>query len=480
MIIPHAGKQAAELGELVVVRREKGLGARPRLQLFHDGPGKSQPVKSRRPAADLVEQDQAARRAGVEDGGGLGHFDHERGAAARQIIGGADAREDAVKDAKFGPLGGNETAHLRHQRDQRRLAQIGGLAAHVRPRDDEDEVRRGIHVEVVRDEPAALLAADALDDGMAALDNDHLTVVGEFRATVVAVGGQLREASQDVEFGQGSRRLADAPCLGRDPAADLDKEFAFKRLAALVGVENLRFELLQLRRREPLGVHERLLALVIGGNERKVRLRDLEVIAENVVEAHFERGDAGARALAGFDPGDQLLRRTAERAQLVERGVKALANQIAFAERRGRGRMDGGFEQAGEVRELVEAGSEFREPRGFEVPGLNAKGRQAPERFFKSRQVPGVCRFESHPAEQALKVLDFPQPAAQFFTLDGVLQELFDRVPARQNFCLVDRGAENPGAEHTRAKRSGAEIEGVKKRRLARAAEGGLDELQIA
>ena len=80
---------------------------------------------------------------------------------------------------------------------------------------------------------------------------------------------------QHVDLGQRQRGLADAPGfagnrraqLGEQPALDLDDLF--------LRVENLRFVFLQLRRGEALGVDQRLLALVVGGSQVQVGLRDL-------------------------------------------------------------------------------------------------------------------------------------------------------------------------------------------------------------
>ena len=59
---------------------------------------------------------------------GLHHLHHEGGAAARQIVGGADAREQPVDDADPRPRRRHEAADLRQQRDQRVLAQEGRFA----------------------------------------------------------------------------------------------------------------------------------------------------------------------------------------------------------------------------------------------------------------------------------------------------------------------------------------------------------------
>ena len=138
MVVAHAGKQVGELGKFVIVRGEKSLCVRVRLQMLNHGPGDGQAVEGRGAAADFVEQDQAARRRGVQDARGFRHFDHERGTPARKIVRRADTREDAVENRQLGFFRGNKAAHLCHQRDERRLAKIGGFSAHVRPGDEQD------------------------------------------------------------------------------------------------------------------------------------------------------------------------------------------------------------------------------------------------------------------------------------------------------------------------------------------------------
>ena len=215
MIVAHAGQQIGELGQLVVMRREQGFRARPGLQLLDHRPGDGEAVESGRAAADFVEQHQAVRRAGVENRGRLGHLDHKRRAAARQVVGGADACKNSVEQAQLGALGGHVASHLRHQGDECRLPQISGLAPHIRPRDDQDLIARGVHVEVVGHESPAILGAEALDDRMAPFHDDHFAVLGKFRAAVIALGGELGKRCQDVELGERPRRLADASRLAK-------------------------------------------------------------------------------------------------------------------------------------------------------------------------------------------------------------------------------------------------------------------------
>ena len=53
------------------------------------GPGDADAIEGGGAPADLVHEDQAVLRGAMEDAGGLGHFHHEGGAAAGQIIRGS-------------------------------------------------------------------------------------------------------------------------------------------------------------------------------------------------------------------------------------------------------------------------------------------------------------------------------------------------------------------------------------------------------
>ena len=74
----------------------------------------------------------------IEDRRRLDHLDHEGRAAAGEVVGGADPAEQAIDDADMGRLGRHERADLREHDDQRVLAEVGGLAGHVRPGHDQD------------------------------------------------------------------------------------------------------------------------------------------------------------------------------------------------------------------------------------------------------------------------------------------------------------------------------------------------------
>ena len=91
-----------------------------------------------------------------------------------------------------------------------------------------------------------------------------------------------------------------------------------------------------------------------------VGVGDLQVVPEDLVEAHLERRDAGAVALALLQGGDVLLAAVAEVAQLVELGVVAGADHVAVGEDGGGSLGEAGGELLAQVGGLVMASSDSR------------------------------------------------------------------------------------------------------------------------
>src|SRR6266853_6859498 len=168
---------------------EKGACASVLLQVFDDGPSDREAVEGGGAAADLVEQDEAGGSGVGEDAGDFAHFDQESGAAAGEIIAGADPGEDAIGERKFCLARRNKRTHLRHENDQRGLPEIGGFAAHVGAGDEEKLLTARFEVEIVGNEAFAFLAQQFFDDRVAASDDQELSSVIEFWTNVAAISG---------------------------------------------------------------------------------------------------------------------------------------------------------------------------------------------------------------------------------------------------------------------------------------------------
>src|SRR5207248_10500683 len=118
---------------------------------------------------------------------------------------------------------------------------------------------------------------------------------------------------------------------------------------------------------EAFGIHQRLLALVIGRSEMQVGPGDLDVIAEDGVELHFERLDADPLAFPLFDVRDVALAVVAEIAQLIEFLIDSIANDAAISEAQRRLGDDGALDLRTQIREFVEQMVELYQTLSFEL-----------------------------------------------------------------------------------------------------------------
>ncbi len=221
MALSSRGEALRQRRQLVIVRGEEGARAVRLVQVLDRRPGDGEAVEGRGAAADLVEDDQRALGRLVQDGGGLDHLDHEGRSSPREIVGGADAAEQAVDDADMGALRRHIAADLRQHGDQRVLAQEGRLAGHVRAGHQPDMAGVGGVVAeraVVRDEGAAGCLQRLLDDGMAAaLDGEGERGGRRSAATSSHLQRATAKAGGDVEAGQRLGDGADRRLLGRAP-----------------------------------------------------------------------------------------------------------------------------------------------------------------------------------------------------------------------------------------------------------------------
>ncbi len=136
---------------------------------------------------------------------------------------------------------------------------------------------------------------------------------------------QLGQRGQDVELGEHRAGLDQPRGLGRDAVAEGREELVFQLAGAVLGAEDLVLVLLELGRDVALGVLDRLLADVVGRDLAPLGLgvRDLDVVAEDLVEPDLEARDPGAADLLGLELGDPRLAALGDRPQLVELGMVA-------------------------------------------------------------------------------------------------------------------------------------------------------------
>ena len=161
-------------------------------------------------------------------------------------------------------LRGHVAADLRHEREQRHLADVGALARHVRAGDDVEAVGAAIQLHVVRHE--FLLDQALIEHRMAAVADAKARAFRQHRAAIAEEPGGLGEGGDDIERGQGGGGGLQLREVLQHLLAQLDEKLVLQRLRALVRAEDFVLHLLQLGRDEALAVHRGLLADVIGGH----------------------------------------------------------------------------------------------------------------------------------------------------------------------------------------------------------------------
>ena len=156
------------------------------------------------------------------------------------------------------------------------------------------------------------------------------------RTDMAALGGKFGERGGDIERG---KRFGDAGKHLRFGKRGSDKvfekrEFDFDGAAGRFG--DAAGQRGQLRRREAHGVRHGL-AVDIGAGKGRLRQllamtgRHLDVIAEHIVVADLERGDAGFLRIFRLKTGDELARVVAQAARLVELRARTPGDEAAVA-----------------------------------------------------------------------------------------------------------------------------------------------------
>ena len=351
--VPVAGVRElfGQLGQFVVVRGEHRLAPHGVVQVPGHRPRDGDAVERGGAAADLVQQHEGAARGAVQDRAGLAHLDHERGLAPREVVRRAHPGEQPIHDSDLGGLTGDKAAHLSEDHDEADLAQNGALARHVGPGDEIHPVG-AIEPHVVGNE--CLARHQALENRVARPPQRDLEPVVHDGTDVAVRHRHVGERGPDIEPGQHAGGALDAGYGRSDPLAEPAEELGFASGDAIFRPEHFGLVFLELGGHKPLGRRQSLAALVVGRDLGEVRIGDLEVVPEHLVEPHFERGNAGTVPLPLLDRGDPLFAPVAQGPELVELGIITRTNHSAFGEQ-GRGSVgEGGGEVGVEIFEQIE------------------------------------------------------------------------------------------------------------------------------
>ena len=155
-------------------------------------------------------------------------------------------------------------------------------------------------------------------------------IVGREYPSRAATSANVR---QHVELGDRPRDALKPADLAAHPRPQSLEQLALALLDSLRRRENALLVLLERWRDESLARRDRLPSLVVRGHEVKVRLRDLDVVAEHLVEADLERRDARPRPFVALNSRDRVLPTVAKLAQLVELAVHVRQNARLVSDR---------------------------------------------------------------------------------------------------------------------------------------------------
>ena len=194
---------------------------------------------------------------------------------------------------------------------------------------------------------------------MAAIGNGDFPAQGDFRAAVATLHRHGCQGAQGVRRGNGSRcGLHPAGC-GCQGLPQLGKNLVFQGGEPVLGGKYLVFQFFQLLGDVAFTVGKGLLADIVCGHLIHKGLGNLDVVAENPVEAHPQGADAGLLPLAGFDSRNGAGAALHNVPEPVRIHVCPLADNAALPDGQGRVVHDGVFNHGGAVVQGVYSGHQF-------------------------------------------------------------------------------------------------------------------------
>ena len=360
VVVFHALHGAFQLGQLVVVGGEQGLAAQSFgrvCDMLHHGAGNAHAVKGGGAAADLVQHHKALSGGVFQNFGHLGHLHHKGRLACGKIVRCTDAGENGIHHAHMTAGSRHKGADLCHQRNEGILTHIGRFARHVGAGNDEAAVGGAVEGGIVGHEHTAL--EHLLHHRVTSLgDGQHIAVI-HHGAAVVIFRSDLRQRSQYIQLGNGVGGALDTVQLGTDALQQFVKQAALQRDEPLVCAKDLAFQLLQLLRDVPLAGGEGLLADIGLRHKVFVGVAHLDEVAEHMVIADLQLGDACLLPQAGFQLRQHPLGVVADGAQLVHLGMVTLGNDAAILEGGGSVRVYCGINARLDILQRVDAGGKL-------------------------------------------------------------------------------------------------------------------------
>ena len=448
----------------MIVGGEEGPGAERRgvVDVFRRRPGDAEAVEGARSPPDLIQDDQTPFCGMAEDVRHLVHLHHEGALPPRQAVRRADAGKDPVDHPDPRPGRGDETPHLGHENDQGHLPDAGRFPGHVGPGNNQKAVFLQIEKNVIGDETGP--AGESLDNRMPAVrDLDDILAV-DHGATVVVTLGHLGERRDCIQIGYSGRRPLDPADLTPNPAPDFDEEIVLPRLTPLLCMKDGLLVPLQLLVDVPLRVDQGLLPDIVRGNQMGVRLRDLDVIPEDVVETYLEGVDTCPLPFFLLQGGNPLPAVPHDRDQVIQLRIIPLPDDPPLADRERRIIHDRAFDQPPEVRHLVDSVTDRPQERGFAPGDGVAEPRQGLNRRPERGEIPAVGEPHGDPASETLQIVNGFKNPPERLPEEVTLPDLGNGGQPLPDPERIAKGVVQPPAESPPPERGHRLVEDVKER----------------
>ena len=183
---------------------------------------------------------------------------------------------------------------------------------------------------------------------MATVLDDEFGAFGEGGAGVAVDLSGFREGAESIDVCDAAGGFFQFGEVDDDLLAELEEQFVFELLRALLGTEYFVFHLFERRSDVALSVRHGLFARVVVGNFGELRGGDFDEISEDVVELDFQGIDSRAFAFVFLETGDPIFSAACCGAEFIELWRITVADDVAFLDV---GRWfvgEGGFEEGGE------------------------------------------------------------------------------------------------------------------------------------
>ena len=462
----------------MVVGGKEGLGPQAAAvgAVLQHRPGDGHAVIGGGPPSDLIQDEQGAAAGVFQQLGHLAHLHHKGGLSGGQVVAGPDAGEHPVHHPDVGGAGGDEGAHLGHEDDEGHLAHIGGLARHIGAGDDGAQVVPVVHVGVVGDKHGVFQhllhhrvppLRDAQDRG--AVHQRHTVLVGR---------RHHGKGGEHIHLGHRRRGGLDLGHMGADLLSQLHEQLVLQGYHLVLGREDGVLQLLQLLGDIALGVDGGLLAHPVLGDQVRLGLGHLDVIAKDLVIAHLHVPDARLLLGAALQVGQQLRPVVDDVAEAVHLLAVPLPDKLSLPDGEGGLVHQGPLEQVpqlGQVVQLLPQGLE--QGGGAALQQLPQPG-QAAQAAPQGGQVPAACGAVHHPANEPLQVSDLPQLQGQLLPGDDVPHQVVHRLLPPGDLNGGEEGPLQPAPDEPVAHGGAGLVQHPEQRALFLLAPHGLGKLQ--